>query len=58
MCGFIHFATIGEGTGPGHTVISAYQAEEHHVSQRTAELWKNLGLNGPSVVIWSNLKIK
>lgn len=28
MCGFVHFATAGEGARSGHTVVSAYQAEE------------------------------
>ena len=58
MCGFVHFATAGEGVGSGHTVISAHQAEEHHVSQRTAELWNVLGWNGPPIVIWFNMKLK
>lgn len=55
MCAFVHFATGGEGLGSRHAVISAYQAEEHLVSQRTAKLLNDLGWNRPPMVIWSSL---
>lgn len=42
----------------GHTVISVYQAEEHHIIQRIVELWNDLGYNGQPMVIWFNLKFK
>lgn len=58
MCGFVPFATAGEGEASGHTVLSAHQAEEHHVSQRTADLWNNLDGKGLLMVIESNLKTK
>lgn len=52
----VHFVTEGKGAELGHCVTSAYEAEEHHIIQRTVELWNYLVYNGQ--LTWFNLKFK
>lgn len=52
----VHFVTEGEGAELGHSVTSACEAQEHHIIQRTVELWNDLGYNGQPT--WFILKFK